>query len=160
LKSIKKLHFFPVLVHYGTELSLPHVSRHDSGVYFCLASNGVPPTVSKKVRLYVDCKLYKVTLQSIYITTEPDHLDIESGEKDYAKWALYLNKNYSYYSSKPFYHNAPVIWGEGQNVSCSIVKCTGFFNFQNSAAATCGLYKQIAVNLFAPKDRNFNLNQF
>lgn len=35
-------------------MSLPHVSRHDSGVYFCLASNGVPPTVSKKVRLYVD----------------------------------------------------------------------------------------------------------
>ena len=32
------------------------MSRHDSGVYFCLASNGVPPTVSKKVRLYVDCK--------------------------------------------------------------------------------------------------------
>ena len=44
------------MVHYGSELSLPHVSRHDSGVYFCLASNGVPPTVSKKVRLYVDCK--------------------------------------------------------------------------------------------------------
>ena len=48
---------FSVSVHYGTELSLPHVSRHDSGVYFCLASNGVPPTVSKKVRLYVDCKI-------------------------------------------------------------------------------------------------------
>ena len=45
-----------VMVHYGTALALPHVSRHDSGVYFCLASNGVPPTVSKKVRLYVDCK--------------------------------------------------------------------------------------------------------
>ena len=48
--------FFSVMVHYGSELALPHVSRHDSGVYFCLASNGVPPTVSKKVRLYVDCK--------------------------------------------------------------------------------------------------------
>jgi len=43
-----------VMVHYGSALALPHVSRHDSGVYFCLASNGVPPTVSKKVRLYVD----------------------------------------------------------------------------------------------------------
>ena len=50
-----------VVVHYGTSLSLPHVSRHDSGVYFCLASNGVPPTVSKKVRLYVDCKAIKIT---------------------------------------------------------------------------------------------------
>ena len=50
-----------VMVHYGTELALPHVSRHDSGVYFCLATNGVPPTVSKKVRLYVDCKAIKIT---------------------------------------------------------------------------------------------------
>ena len=53
------------MVHYGSELSLPHVSRHDSGVYFCLASNGVPPTVSKKVRLYVDCK---ITLEYIDVS--------------------------------------------------------------------------------------------
>ena len=42
--------------HYGADLELSHVSRFDSGVYLCLANNGVPPTVSKRVRLYVDCK--------------------------------------------------------------------------------------------------------
>ena len=42
--------------HYGSELELPKVSRSDSGVYFCLAANNIPPTVSKRVRLYVSCK--------------------------------------------------------------------------------------------------------
>ena len=45
-----------VQAHYGSELQLPKVSRADSGVYFCLAANNVPPTVSKRVRLYVSCK--------------------------------------------------------------------------------------------------------
>ena len=43
-------------IHYGSELELPHVSRFDSGVYLCIASNGVQPSVSKVVRLYVDCE--------------------------------------------------------------------------------------------------------
>lgn len=46
-----------VQTHYGSELQLPKVSRADSGVYFCIATNNVPPTVSKRVRLYVSCKL-------------------------------------------------------------------------------------------------------
>ena len=33
--------------HYGPELELKQISRHDSGVYLCIASNGVPPSVSK-----------------------------------------------------------------------------------------------------------------
>jgi hypothetical protein len=45
-----------VKTHYGADLELRHVSRFDSGVYLCLANNGVPPTVSKRVRLYVDCE--------------------------------------------------------------------------------------------------------
>ena len=56
------LHLFAkssVLVHHGSELELPQVSRYDSGIYYCIASNGVPPTVSKRVRLYVDCEELK-----------------------------------------------------------------------------------------------------
>ena len=51
-----KLITSPVKTHYGADLELSHVSRFDSGVYLCLANNGIPPTVSKRVRLYVDCK--------------------------------------------------------------------------------------------------------
>jgi len=43
-----------VEVHYGPELELSQISRFDSGVYLCIARNGVPPSVSKRVRLYVD----------------------------------------------------------------------------------------------------------
>ena len=49
-----------IVTHYlcqqGKYLEYLVFTTLNSGVYFCLASNGVPPTVSKKVRLYVDCK--------------------------------------------------------------------------------------------------------
>ncbi|XP_065567123.1 lachesin-like isoform X2 [Artemia franciscana] len=38
----------------GEELILPKVSRTDTGAYFCIASNGVPPIVSKRVLLDVE----------------------------------------------------------------------------------------------------------
>eukprot|EP00095_Tigriopus_kingsejongensis_P001830 maker-scaffold10_size831480-snap-gene-4.14 protein:Tk01830 transcript:maker-scaffold10_size831480-snap-gene-4.14-mRNA-1 annotation:"neurotrimin-like isoform x3" len=41
-------------VHHGSDLELRQVSRFDSGEYLCLANNGIPPMVSKRVRLYVD----------------------------------------------------------------------------------------------------------
>ena len=56
----KRVNILPLVllvsIHYGSELELPHVSRFDSGVYLCIASNGVQPSVSKVVRLYVDCE--------------------------------------------------------------------------------------------------------
>jgi len=53
-KRKDKKHCKSVSNHYGPELELRQISRHDSGVYLCIASNGVPPSVSKRVRLYVD----------------------------------------------------------------------------------------------------------
>ena len=66
---------FTVEIHYGAELELHQVSRSDSGVYLCMASNGVPPTVSKRVRLYVDCecniaRLFAQLLSSIDATDQ------------------------------------------------------------------------------------------
>jgi len=41
--------------HYvGDVLQLHNVNRFDSGVYLCIAKNNVPPSVSKRVQLYVD----------------------------------------------------------------------------------------------------------
>lgn len=41
----------------GSSLELLKISRLDMGVYLCIASNGVPPTVSKRIFVSVDCKL-------------------------------------------------------------------------------------------------------
>ena len=45
---------FSVDEYEGEILKLTQISRFDSGVYLCIAKNGVPPSVSKRVRLYVD----------------------------------------------------------------------------------------------------------
>lgn len=40
----------------GTQLELNKVNRYDMAAYLCIASNGVPPTVSKRITLTVECK--------------------------------------------------------------------------------------------------------
>ena len=45
-----------VISQDGEELSFPKVSRTDSGAYLCIATNGVPPSVSKRITLDVECE--------------------------------------------------------------------------------------------------------
>jgi hypothetical protein len=40
----------------GEKLELMKVDRAQSGAYWCIASNDVPPAVSKRVLLHVNCK--------------------------------------------------------------------------------------------------------
>ncbi|EDV57888.2 limbic system-associated membrane protein [Drosophila erecta] len=42
-----------VLSIEGTDLVIPNVRRHHMGAYLCIASNGVPPSVSKRITLVV-----------------------------------------------------------------------------------------------------------
>lgn len=42
--------------HNGESLELPHVQRTDMGSYYCIASNGIPPTVSRRYHVEVHCK--------------------------------------------------------------------------------------------------------
>lgn len=42
----------------GEVLDMARISRLDMGAYLCIASNGVPPTVSKRVKVSVDCKYF------------------------------------------------------------------------------------------------------
>lgn len=47
---------------------MARISRLDMGAYLCIASNGVPPTVSKRVKVSVDCKpLYIKIVYSILL---------------------------------------------------------------------------------------------
>ena len=40
----------------GDTLEIHRVRREDMGAYLCIASNDVPPTVSKRIYLHVQCE--------------------------------------------------------------------------------------------------------
>uniref|UniRef100_A0A1B0A2E6 Ig-like domain-containing protein n=1 Tax=Glossina pallidipes TaxID=7398 RepID=A0A1B0A2E6_GLOPL len=46
-----------VLVYDGEVLPLTKVSRNEMGAYLCIATNGVPPSVSKRIILDVECNV-------------------------------------------------------------------------------------------------------
>lgn len=48
--------------HNTSTFSIPRVNRLDMGAYLCIASNGIPPSVSKRVMLIVHCKYIKPLL--------------------------------------------------------------------------------------------------
>ncbi|KZC14516.1 Lachesin [Dufourea novaeangliae] len=49
----QKSHVTTVADYQGEELNLSKVSRNEMGVYLCIASNGVPPAVSKRIFINV-----------------------------------------------------------------------------------------------------------
>lgn len=50
---------FSVSEWEGEVLEMARISRLDMGAYLCIASNGVPPTVSKRVKVSVDCEYFE-----------------------------------------------------------------------------------------------------
>lgn len=53
---ISVLNATAVKVVDGMHLKMQHVQRTDMGGYLCIASNGVPPSVSKRFDVQVMCK--------------------------------------------------------------------------------------------------------
>jgi hypothetical protein len=45
-----------VNVYEGDQMNLTRISRSEMGAYLCIASNGVPPTVSKRITVDVECE--------------------------------------------------------------------------------------------------------
>lgn len=45
----------------GTVLNITRVNRLHMGAYLCIASNGVPPTVSKRIMLIIQCEYYEIS---------------------------------------------------------------------------------------------------
>lgn len=55
---------FLVLRSYdGDVLPLTNVQRTDMGAYLCIASNGIPPTVSRRFNVVVHCKYPTLNLK-------------------------------------------------------------------------------------------------
>jgi hypothetical protein len=49
---------YPVTSYEGQVLRITQVTKRHMGIYFCIASNGVPPSVSKRIAVTVLCKSY------------------------------------------------------------------------------------------------------
>lgn len=56
--SYEKYHVTKTAVYDGEVLPLTKVSRNEMGAYLCIATNGVPPSVSKRIILDVECKCF------------------------------------------------------------------------------------------------------
>lgn len=48
--------YVSVAVYQGEILKLVKITRSDMGAYMCIASNGIPPTISKRIMVSVHCK--------------------------------------------------------------------------------------------------------
>lgn len=51
----------------GEYLELNNVTREDMGSYFCIASNGIPPTVSKRYSVLVNCSYPLSIISSLFL---------------------------------------------------------------------------------------------
>lgn len=50
----------------GETLTLSKVTRSEMGTYLCIASNGVPPSVSKRMMLHVHCKWALISFHRLF----------------------------------------------------------------------------------------------
>ena len=53
----------------GEILSITKVSRLHMAAYLCVASNGVPPSISKRVQLKVQCEFFFCQVIECFLTT-------------------------------------------------------------------------------------------
>uniref|UniRef100_T1GU86 Ig-like domain-containing protein n=1 Tax=Megaselia scalaris TaxID=36166 RepID=T1GU86_MEGSC len=53
----------------GELLELERISRLHMGAYLCIASNGVPPSVSKRIKVSVDCEYIYISIYNKIIYT-------------------------------------------------------------------------------------------
>ncbi len=63
---------FVVTSYNGSTFTIQRVDRLHMGAYLCIASNGIPPTISKRVMLIVHCKYILRLLIIIAISTTLD----------------------------------------------------------------------------------------
>jgi len=61
--------FLSVTSVEGPELILRRLTRADMGAYLCIATNGIPSPVSKRIMVHVHCesKMHKNALKNMYV---------------------------------------------------------------------------------------------
>lgn len=99
-----QLHFFLHLVesYNGPILSIPRVTPDDLGAYLCIAKNGVQPSMSKRVVVYVQCNSFSYILKRIIIHFEVLLLITKSFLLHNHKRLLTLSERLTSYSNYRF----------------------------------------------------------
>lgn len=65
------LHFVPdVVMSDGESLTLNKIGRTESGAYLCIASNGVPPSVSKRIWVDVECEWRSFVFETVILIVD------------------------------------------------------------------------------------------
>ncbi|XP_058126616.1 neurotrimin-like [Anopheles ziemanni] len=66
-KSVTSVEHSGITSHDGAMLHIYHIQRHNTGSYHCIASNGVPPTVSKRIIVTVNFQpIVRVSARQYY----------------------------------------------------------------------------------------------
>ena len=65
-------------------LALHKVTRSQMGSYLCIATNGYPPAVSKKVQLKVNCKFQFI--HSVWKSTKKSHSTLRAKRATFIFW--------------------------------------------------------------------------
>ncbi|XP_064114610.1 lachesin-like [Macrobrachium nipponense] len=140
----------PEVVHEGTKLQLHQVSRTHMGAYLCIASNGVPPSVSKRITLHVEFSpQIHVPNQLVGVPTG-DNVTIECFVEAYPRAISYWVKaNMMILNSDKYYYEAV------ETLYKIHMKLT-IFNFSRNDNTT---YKCVAKNSLGETEGDIKLNE-
>lgn len=65
-RQLISLFLIAVNVYDGEHLNLTRISRTEMGAYLCIATNGIPPSVSKRIIVDVECEyLFLIILKCL-----------------------------------------------------------------------------------------------
>lgn len=128
----------------GEYLNLTQVTREDMGAYLCIASNGVPPSVSKRILLQVNFQpKIRVANQMVYAVAGSEAVlacNLEASPKPMTSWirhddAVLINNNkYETHESEESY------------------KILMELKIKNVTKQDFGPYKCVAKNMFGDKE--------
>ena len=57
-------------------LDLIRISRTEMGAYLCIAQNGIPPSISKRIILNVECKCHILYLRKLILDTHQTYSNL------------------------------------------------------------------------------------
>jgi hypothetical protein len=70
-----------VNVYDGEQLNLTRISRTEMGAYLCIATNGVPPSVSKRIIVDVECKYTKSFMYLFILIHSKNEIFFDASKK-------------------------------------------------------------------------------